>query len=118
MALDVPKSDHADARRGHQYEAEVRIVQERECEPEVLANVYQGHGCVYGLGGVPRHVSVTEPCWERNATHIGEKKVGEQVNESVRQLSILLQGGPELSEIKRERSQEMQVQTCFHPIVK
>ena len=27
--------------------------------------------------GVPRHVSVAERCWERNAAHIGEKKVGE-----------------------------------------
>ena len=47
---------------------------------------------------VPRHVSVAEPSWEGNAAHICEKKVGEQINERVRQLSVLLQGGPELTE--------------------
>ena len=66
MALDVPKSDHADARTGHQHEAEVRIVQEREGEPEVLADVYQGHGCVYSLGGSP------QTC-QRRSTVLGKK---------------------------------------------
>jgi len=54
VTLDVPKSDYADARRGPHYEAEVRIIQEREVEPQVLADVYQGHGRVYGLGGGPQ----------------------------------------------------------------
>ena len=54
--------------------------------------------------GVPRHVSVSEPCREGNSTDIREKKVGEQVNESVRQLSVMPQGAPELSENKREKS--------------
>ena len=54
MTLDVPKSDYADARRRHQHEAEVRIIQEREVELQVLADVYQDHGRVYGLGGSPQ----------------------------------------------------------------
>ena len=53
--------------------------------------------------GVPRNVSVAESCREGNSTDIREKKVGEQVNESVRQLSVLPQGAPELSENKREK---------------
>jgi hypothetical protein len=63
----------------------------------------------------PIHVSVAEPCWERNATHIGEKKIGEQVNERVGQLSALLQGGPELQENKREGSQEIAAADLFPP---
>ena len=67
------------------------------------------------LAGAHRHVSIAKPCWGRNATHIGQKKVGEQVNERVRQLSVLLQGGPELSENKRERSQEIAAVDLFPP---
>jgi hypothetical protein len=104
MALDVPKSDNANALRRHQHDAEVCIFHEREGEPDVLADVYQGHGCVYGLGRSPQDVSVAEPCREGNSTDIREKKVGEQVNKRVRQLSVLPQGGPELSENKREKS--------------
>ena len=54
MALDVPKSDNADALGRHQHDAEVCIFHEREGKPDVLADVYQGHGCVYGLGGSPQ----------------------------------------------------------------
>jgi len=55
------------------------------------------------LAGAHRHVSIAEPSWERNgATHIGEKKVGEQVNERVRQLSVLLKRCPELFPPNRE----------------
>jgi len=67
------------------------------------------------LAGTHRHVSLAEQCWERNVTHIGQKKVGEQVNERVRQLSVLFQGGPELSENERERSQEIAAADLFPP---
>ena len=56
------------------------------------------------LAGAHRHVRIAEPSLDGSATHIGQKKVGEQVNERVRQLSVLLQRGPELSENKQERS--------------
>jgi len=55
-------------------------------------------------------------------THISEEKEGEKVDESVRQLLVLLAGSPDLIEEKELISLSCFLVkdklTCFHPIVR